>query len=264
MKLRLIFFVALLTVGSFQVADASTGLPSAWIELSQGTGQPQQMRAWYEHRRAKPQKLKFVLEIEQEGPSGLKSKLEGDKFDVLPKQKILLSKTELRTDSLRYFKVRLRIFDYQENLLASDSISKGRPSPTPQSSSTNTFTEISVPQSKAPAADVEPELGGLIIDDTRSKSGRDFYDIFFKKWIAPTGINDYTIVIRELPVRGRFAQVSLVVNDQDILKRFLHPQYDRIEEQANVSIRFIRSHLRNQKAAKSELEDDDVEGSGIF
>ena len=260
---KLVCLCILLAVVTAVEAQPSSGTSRAWIELTPGA-EYNSIKTWFENGEETSRQLKFVLVVEQEDDNGLQSLVQGNQFEVGAKRKIRLAQKKLAKQKLYYIRVRFEIFDQQQQLIAADSLVQGQPSPTSPSSTLNTFTEIAVPQSQAAAPEVEPEMGGLIIDDTRSKSGRDFYDIFYKKWIAPTGINDYTIIVKEVPARGRFAQVSLEVNSENVLKRFLHPQYDRIEEQANFSIRYIRSYLTRQKNVKGDLQDDDVEGSGIF
>ncbi|MEO1627145.1 MAG: CsgE family curli-type amyloid fiber assembly protein [Bacteroidota bacterium] len=261
---KLVYLWILLAVATTAAeAQPLQGKPSkAWLELASADGQNPVIKAWFENGQELDRQLKFVLEVEKEDEHGLQSLVQGNEFSVGPKRRLKLAQKEIANKKLYYIRVRFRIFDQQQQLISADSLVQEQPSR--QSSTSNTFTETAGPQSTAVAPDVEPEMGGLIIDDTRSKSGRDFYDIFFKKWIAPMGINDYTIIIKELPSRGRNAQISLEVNSENVLKRFVHPQYDRIEEQANISIRYVRSYLSRQKEAKEELQDDDVDGSGIF
>ncbi len=51
------------------------------------------------------------------------------------------------------------------------------------------------------AVDVNLEIDGLLIDETKTKSGRDFYEYFYKDWTAPIGAKNYTIYITEKPYR---------------------------------------------------------------
>jgi len=107
------------------------------------------------------------------------------------------------------------------------------------------------------------EIDGLIIDETRSKIARDFYDLFYKKWIAPQGAKNFSIYIREEPSRGRGAQVSLTLNEQKIFQNFVPPRYDALENVVNFAIRITRARLTDRANIDSQLKEEDQMGSGI-
>ena len=107
------------------------------------------------------------------------------------------------------------------------------------------------------------EIDGLIIDETRSKIARDFYDLFYKKWIAPVGAKNFSIYIREEPSRGRGAQVSLTLNEQKIFQNFVPPRYDALENVVNFAIRVTRARLSDQANIDTQLKEEDQMGSGI-
>ncbi len=57
------------------------------------------------------------------------------------------------------------------------------------------FNQV-VNQSKK-SKEPEIEIDGLLVDDTKTKTGKDFYDLFFTNWVAPAGARNYTITIAE-------------------------------------------------------------------
>jgi len=107
------------------------------------------------------------------------------------------------------------------------------------------------------------EIDGLIIDETRSKIARDFYDLFYKKWIAPNGAKNFSIYIREEPSRGRGAQISLTLNDNKIFQNFVPPRYDALENVVNFAIRVTRARLNAQAKISDQIKEEDQMGSGI-
>ena len=107
------------------------------------------------------------------------------------------------------------------------------------------------------------EIDGLIIDETRSKIARDFYDLFYKKWIAPNGAKNFSIYVREEPSRGRGAQVSLSLNDDKIFQNFVPPRYDALDEVVNYAIRVTRARLSSKAKVNDQLKEEDQMGTGI-
>jgi len=104
----------------------------------------------------------------------------------------------------------------------------------------------------------------LILDETRSKIGRDFYELFYNRWNPPSGARDFLITIRELPSRGLGARVSIEVNENVILHRFLQPRNGLIEEEANFTISYLKNYLRRNENLKQDMEAGDTMGSGIY
>jgi len=130
--------------------------------------------------------------------------------------------------------------------------------------SQNSVKATKVDKVKSPYNE-DGEIGGLIIDESRTKMGRDFYEQFFSKWIAPDGVGDTFIIrIKELPSFGRISRVSVVVNERSIMTRSLSPSFGHLEANVNASIRGVRSYLSQRLQMSKDLENEDQLGSGIF
>lgn len=131
---------------------------------------------------------------------------------------------------------------------------------------TKTKTDKTITSSRKSSASVPVdvlEIDGLIIDETRSKIARDFYDLFYKKWVAPVGAKNFSIYIREEPSRGRGAQISLTLNEQKIFQNFVPPRYEALENVVNFAIRTTRARLSARAKINDQLKEEDQMGSGI-
>ncbi len=119
-------------------------------------------------------------------------------------------------------------------------------------------------QKKKTKAYIDYEIDGLIVAKTISRAGRDFYDIFFSKWEAPKGINNYIIEIKEKPIPQMGTEITILVKEFEIFKEKLPPRYDIIEEYAEYAIYLASDFLKNYKKIQKELNGEDLSGSGIF
>ena len=126
----------------------------------------------------------------------------------------------------------------------------------PSHQSTNSITQ--------PSTHSTITIDALIIDDTRSKMAHDFYDLFYRKWVAPAEASDFIIYVKELPSRGRVARVALFVNDDEVIQRMLSPRFDVIEQQVDLCIRVLDRHLKNKASVREQLDQEDTMGNGIF
>lgn len=107
------------------------------------------------------------------------------------------------------------------------------------------------------------EIDGLIVDETITKMGRDFYDVFHRQWEAPPMASNFTIQIKEFPARGMGALIQVTVNDQTILEQQLQPRYDIIEEIATYAAGHAYEFLV-QDQLQRQLEAEGKKAREIF
>jgi len=88
------------------------------------------------------------------------------------------------------------------------------------------------------------DFDGLVMDETQSKLGKDFYDIFYKEWDSPKHVLNYTIVIREKPVPSLGTQIMVVIDDKTVFQNFLQPRIEIIEEAAKAAVAYSRQYLQ--------------------
>lgn len=86
-------------------------------------------------------------------------------------------------------------------------------------------------------------INGLVVDETRTTIGRDFYDIFYDAWVAPDNSINYTIVVEEQPVPGRGTRLIVRLNDEVAFDTRLQPGYERIQQAALTAVGFTRRAL---------------------
>ena len=132
--------------------------------------------------------------------------------------------------------------------------------PKPMQITANVNTEIPVKTVRRS----EIEIDGLIIDETKTKAGRDFYELFYNNWLAPQKAKDYTIYIAEEPARGRSTIIRVSINDQIVFRRFLQSRFDVIEELSRNALRAAARQLETNEDLKNEVEGGDQFGNGIF
>jgi hypothetical protein len=80
------------------------------------------------------------------------------------------------------------------------------------------------------------EIDGMVVDETQTKVGRDFYDVFFENWESPEGAFNYTVVVQELPTPGIGTRVLVRVNDEVAFQAQLQPRYEVVEATARQAV----------------------------
>jgi curli production assembly/transport component CsgE len=99
-----------------------------------------------------------------------------------------------------------------------------------------------------------PESAGLVLDQTITKLGRDFFDLFYVAFEPPAGSADYTIAITERPGRFGSALVALTVNDVDLLEIPLSPQYEQMAGAASEAVTAAQGLLLENQRVSRQLE----------
>lgn len=112
--------------------------------------------------------------------------------------------------------------------------------------------------------DVDLEIDGLLVDNTKTKVGRDFYDLFYASWEAPEQAKNYTITIQEKPFRLTSTLIVVLINDNVVYQSVLQPRQNIVEELSQQAIAFTYNYLQNYEEIMQQLNGEDQEGTGIF
>jgi curli production assembly/transport component CsgE len=112
---------------------------------------------------------------------------------------------------------------------------------------------------------VEDEIqGGIILDQTKTRNGKEFYDRFTQTFDIPDEIFDYVIVIDEKPGMGTTTLISITVNDIEIYANYLQPRQDLLEESTNDAVTMATEFIKNYAQILLEMSSKEQTGTGIF
>ena len=114
------------------------------------------------------------------------------------------------------------------------------------------------------SGDLEIEIDGLLVDDTKTKTGKDFYDLFYGSWEAPKDAKNFTITISEKPFRLSSTLIVVSINDTPVYQSVLQPRQDIVEGLSQDAISTTQSYLANYEEIMKQLNGDDMVGTGIF
>lgn len=87
------------------------------------------------------------------------------------------------------------------------------------------------------------EIDGMVHDETRSKVGRDFYDLFYSFWESPPEARNFTIRVVEAPGPNPGTMVFVMVNQEEVVKIQLQPGDDRIRKAGVHAVRKTYEYL---------------------
>ncbi len=124
--------------------------------------------------------------------------------------------------------------------------------------------EIKKMDQKKISNEFDVEIDGLLVDETKTKTGRDFYELFYSNWTAPENARNYSITIKELPFRARTTQIKIFINENLVYFTILQPRYELVEAYVNDSVQRLMQYLINYDQIQKLLGGEDQKGNGIF
>lgn len=123
----------------------------------------------------------------------------------------------------------------------------------------------------------EEAESSLILDNTRTKIGRDFYESFYREWtsassdtlqvsafIAALHPDDFTITIDELPNPNQGAIIQISVNDVPIWAQFVQPRGDVVGAAVTQATETLVGYFESYQAYQQQMLSDDMQGTGVY
>lgn len=106
---------------------------------------------------------------------------------------------------------------------------------------------------------------GLVLDQTRSRTGREFYEQFYAQWAERSALMGETdILLEEQPARGRLGFLEIKVNDSVVVAYHLQPGDEWMELAVQQAVERLINYFQNIEQMQKDLESQDQAGSGIY
>lgn len=248
----------------------------AWVERSDNSNGLVSFTGTVKNLTSTVSGYTYVMTTSRRSPQGTSNNSQSGTFTLEAEAVELLSTVRFRSLNSEYISIELVILDRDKEVARVVSTSGAPPAvidtTTVLQKAPKELKSIQLPSSleiasekleKSSVSDAL-EIDGLIINETRTKSGRDFYGFFYKNWQPPAQAENYSITFKEYPSRGRAARVGVEVNGKLVYKTVLQPRLDLLEMAANQAIGIVKKHLIDQKNMKAQMGSDDQSGSGLF
>lgn len=185
--------------------------------------------------------LNYLLISIKKGENGnLSNNKQSGKFSINPGETKSLSEINVGLENKDALKAFLYIRDEQtQKLISKDSLEINQ----------NFFNKKISQVEKEDAF----ELKGLTIDDTKTKVGRDFYDMFYIQYSQIPDKSTSSIKISELPARGTSGQINIEIDDKVIYSFITNPSEDYLMEQLAYTLRYIKEYNIRKNLIKNEF-----------
>ena len=100
----------------------------------------------------------------------------------------------------------------------------------------NILLQIAAPDTTVRSTDPTLGLGQLVVDETVSRTGSYFYDVFFRLWNPPADARFLSVVLSEQPLPGQGTLVSVRVDGELVFQGRLTPNEEAAETLARQAV----------------------------
>jgi curli production assembly/transport component CsgE len=111
-------------------------------------------------------------------------------------------------------------------------------------------------EKKAEEVIKEPTFYGFILDKTKSKIGRDFFENFSALWEFPPGTEHLNIVIDEQSDPRWGSQILIFVEDTLVYYTLLKPRLEDIDQKAEEAVQVVFNYLMDYLKYQKYLEEE--------
>lgn len=122
------------------------------------------------------------------------------------------------------------------------------------------------------------QITGLLLDNTKTKAGRDFYEAVYRNWSAAlldstennlalilmTFAEEITIDFEEQPAIGNSTRIIMSVDNVPIWTQLLQPKASVIEMLSENAVFELADYLTNYQQYIQDLENEDSKGTGVY
>lgn len=205
------------------------------------------------------QNLRYELSIFEIDPNSNRSKREkSERFTLLPGEKTSLVRTSMNAVGENKYIILLLIYDSEDKLLGKDRVvlndSEGELTRTVVRDST--FTE----REAQPTFDGDIKrdnyginLKGIVLEDTKTKPGRDFFKEFSQLYNYYEINGERPITVKEVLATGISTKLEIWAEDEKLLEFFLSPRSAFIDKMALEAVKRVNIYfVKLRKKAKIE------------
>ena len=93
-------------------------------------------------------------------------------------------------------------------------------------------------------------LRGLVIEETKTRPGRDFYQMFYTEYTNKNINGEKIVTIKEELTIGNNTKLEVYVDDKKILEFFVRPQNEYLKAYSNEAIRRVNIYFQNLREGK--------------
>ena len=196
--------------------------------------------------------LRYVLSVitnEIESDNRSKSDQTG-RFVLKPGEKRELARTVLDVSEERRTIILLLVYDLEDQLLGKDRIVLNDREEDEQGA----ISEEEIERMKGIYRDDGVVLRGIVLEDTKTKPGRDFYQYYYTSYLANNINGPKIVTVREVLTIGNNTAIELIVDDDTVMAFLVQPSNDYLKAMSYEAIRRTMAYFERLKKEEDMIK----------
>lgn len=175
---------------------------------------------------------------------------QGGRQVLEPFQRVSLSSTQINTAPTDRLIVLLLLYDINEKLIGTaryvfnedreENKIKANLAQQLEEEVEKTISTEEIPYAKI-------NFKGIVVDETKTKAGRDFYQLYYSNYLSSTINSEQIIAITESITLGNNTKITIKTNQSTIFEFFVRTQYDYLKSMSNTALTMTIRHLEQLK-----------------
>ncbi|QXP59766.1 curli production assembly/transport protein CsgE [Olleya sp. HaHaR_3_96] len=98
------------------------------------------------------------------------------------------------------------------------------------------------------------ELNGIVVEDTKTKPGRDFYKLFYALYSQNNINGNKVVTIKEILALGRNTKIEVIVGDDEVFSFFVRPSTEYLTKMNDYAIVRVYKHFKRQEKESKTIK----------
>lgn len=198
------------------------------------------------------QSLRYVLSVIKNDPknSNRSKNDQSGRFVLDPGQKKYLSMTTIYAGDKDRIIILLLVYNFDDQLLGKDRI-------VINGNSEDRKAQAKIDAEKSNSADATHKkddgviLRGIVVEDTKTKIGRDFYKLFYSEYLKYNINGEKIVTIKETLAIANNTKIEVLVGDVKVLEFYVRPQLDYLKSLNIEAIKRVYLHFQKLDQEKN-------------
>jgi hypothetical protein len=199
------------------------------------------------------QSLRYILSVisnEKESDSRSKSDQSG-RFVLEPGEKRELANTVLDVSEERRTIILLLVYNLEDQLLGKHRVVLNDP----EQNSQGALSQEEIEEIQGIYLENDGVvLRGIVLEDTKTKPGRDFYQYYYSSYLANNINGPKIVTIKEVLTIGNNTAIELIVDDVTIMAFLVQPGNDYLKAMSYEAIRRTMGYFERLKKEENMIK----------
>lgn len=196
--------------------------------------------------------VRYVLSVikNSSGDANASKNEQNGRIVLSPGEKQNVSQTTINASDTDRMIILLLLYNLEDQLMGLDRVVLNGTAEDKKLAGKSTTVRVYLPGEKIDNGGMGGLMRGIVIEDTKTKPGRDFYNLFYTDYRNKNINGEKIVTIKETLALANNTKIEVLVGDVKILEFFVRPQGNFLKALSDEAIRRTNIYFDNLRAGK--------------